>query len=129
VLDDFRGEGLEVAKLNPWLGYGRALHLVREMGIKNRVLDLLDERPLTKGEYKNVCSIIFGQGAMYLAPDPLTDWMAFLIHVETLLNEERKQWVSGYPIVTCWLPDVVPHRLLINSSFTGPNHPKLSALG
>jgi hypothetical protein len=95
VIDDFRGESLEVAKLNPWLGYGQALHLVREMGIKNRVLDMLDERPLTKGEYKKVCSIIFGERAMFQAPDPSTDWMAFLAYVETLMNEELKQWVSG----------------------------------
>jgi hypothetical protein len=95
VIDDFRGESLEVAKLNPWLGYGRALHLVREMGIKNRVLDMLDERPLTKGEYKKVCSIIFGDGAMFRAPDPSTNWTAFLAHVEALMNDDLKQWVSG----------------------------------
>lgn len=37
VLDDTGGEGVEVRAMNPWIGYGEALHRVREFGCAPKV--------------------------------------------------------------------------------------------
>ncbi|CAB9507498.1 expressed unknown protein [Seminavis robusta] len=92
VIDDFRGEAVEVAKMNPWLNYGLPLHRVREMGMKHRVIDLLDERALSKNEYKLLCSILFGEEAMLQAPNPAREWTAFVGYVGALQKEEQHQW-------------------------------------
>lgn len=50
ILDDFQGESRDIYHYNPWLTYSHVLHKVREAGTLCRVLDLLDERPLTPME-------------------------------------------------------------------------------
>ena len=90
------GEALETVQVNPWLNYSMPLHQLREMGYSSRVLDFLDERPLTKREQVEVCSIIFGADKMRLCPDPCLDWSGFLAHIDFILRSEKLQWVSFF---------------------------------
>jgi hypothetical protein len=94
VIDDFQGEAREIHKQNPWLTYAQPLHRMRELGYHDRLFDLLDERPLTPTEQKEICSIIFGEEKMTFSPDPGADWKGFVRHVHDLLDEEELQWVS-----------------------------------
>ena len=91
VLDDFCGEGKEVYDHNPWLNYGLPLHRLRELGYSDRLLDLLDERTLTKSELRDFCTILFGEEGI---PDPNVDWKGFLKVISDLLKTENCQWVS-----------------------------------
>jgi len=92
VLDDFCGEALEVFEHNPWLNYTLALHRCREMGFHHRVFDLIDERPLTKGEVRDFLKLLFGDDRFDGVPDPSIDWMGFAYEIEKLLKQENRQW-------------------------------------
>jgi hypothetical protein len=69
VLDDTAGEGVEVRELNPWIGYGEALHRVREFGAAPKVFDLIDEKKLAITESADFIRHVIGDGAVDL-PDP-----------------------------------------------------------
>ena len=63
VLDDYLDEAKEVFSLNPWLTYSLSLHRCREAGFSGiipqfRVLDWLDERPLSREEIVHVMQIL-----------------------------------------------------------------------
>lgn len=62
VLDDFLDEAKQVYAHNPWLAYSLSLHRCREMGLavhpQFRVLDWLDERPLTRQEVLQVVTML-----------------------------------------------------------------------
>lgn len=91
VLDDFVGECEEVRRQNPWLNYALPMHRCRELGYHDRLFDLIDERPLTKGELRDFCVLLFG--TEYSAvPDPVIDWKGFLSYVEDCLTREKVQW-------------------------------------
>lgn len=92
VLDDFISEAQEVHEFNPWLTYTLPLHRMREMGIPNRLFDLLDERKLTKTEVRDFCVLLFGQGNFDGAPDPETDFEGFMRTVTDLVSREEEQW-------------------------------------
>lgn len=77
VLDDWKSEAVEVQTLNRWVNYGLPLHRVREMGCVSRVLDLLDERQLTKDEVRDYCGLLLGEGLTDGLPDPQVDWQNF----------------------------------------------------
>jgi hypothetical protein len=68
VLDDYVSEAKEVYAHNKWLNYGLPLHRLREMGFYDDVFDLLDERPLTRKEIIDFCTILLGQSVMAKAP-------------------------------------------------------------
>jgi hypothetical protein len=62
VLDDYLDEAKEVHAFNPWLTYSLSLHRCRETGLAYhptfRVLDWLDERPLTREEIVKVIKLL-----------------------------------------------------------------------
>ena len=91
VLDDFLGECQEVRKQNPWLNYALPIHRCRELGYHDRLFDLIDERPLTKGELRDFCVLLFGT-EYRTVPDPVMDWKSFLKYVEAHLRREQDQW-------------------------------------
>ena len=91
VLDDFSGESKEVGKCNPWLNYALSMHRCRELGYHDRLFDLIDERPLTKGELRDFCVLLFGTQYDSI-PDPLSQWSDFLRYVEKALSKEKDQW-------------------------------------
>jgi len=92
VLDDFTSEAKEIYQANPWLNYGLPLHRMREMGYHDRVLDMLDERLLTKTELRAFMSLLFGEEHMDGVRDPSVDWAAFVSDVEELLKKEQPTW-------------------------------------
>lgn len=91
VLDDFLGECKEVQKQNPWLNYALPMHRCRELGYHDRLFDLIDERPLTKGELRDFCVLLFGTDYRTI-PDPVVDWKGFLKYVKAHLSQEMPQW-------------------------------------
>ena len=91
VLDDFLGEAEEVHRHNKWLNYCLPMHRCRELGYHNRVFDFLDERPLTKGELRDFCSVIFGTRRENI-PDPSTQWKDFLHYIHEKLGFEDEQY-------------------------------------
>ena len=77
VLDDLVGEADEVTDHQPWLTYGSELHRLREWGCTRRVVDLLDEKPLSLGEVPKLAALVLGPAAADL-PHPELDWKGFL---------------------------------------------------
>jgi hypothetical protein len=99
VLDDFYGEALEAYLRNPWLTYGIALHRYREMGFRVHVLDILDERALTKRELRELCDFLFDVPI----PDPELDWNIFMNTIKGSLSREHMQWNPIKKAVTPWI--------------------------
>jgi hypothetical protein len=102
VLDDFLGECKEVSSLNPWLNYALPMHRCRELGYHDRLFDLIDERPLTKGELRDFCVLLFGT-EFDRVPDPVVDWKGFITYVQESLNREVSQWNPLKKKVKPWI--------------------------
>jgi len=103
VLDDFIGEAHEVYRHNKWLNYALPMHRCRELGYHDRLFDLVDERPLTKGEIRDFCALLFGVDSVDGLPDPGADWSGFLKSVQTLLKREQLQWNPIRKKMTPWI--------------------------
>jgi hypothetical protein len=59
ILDDMTGEAEEVAqKGNDWFAYTPQLHRVREAGTLSKILDDIDERPLSPGEVQKLTELL-----------------------------------------------------------------------
>ena len=103
VLDDFTSEAKEVCEHhNSWLTYGLPLHRMREMGFYHRVIDMLDERRLSKEELREFFRLLFGH-AFDEAPDPDVDWHAFVQLVEDLQSKEPKVWNPITKRMSSWV--------------------------
>ncbi len=98
-MDDFTSEAEEVYKENPWLNYTLSLHRLREMGIPNRLFDLLDERKFTKSELRDFCMLLFGADDFDGVPEPEVDWNGFLTALDAMLKKEGNQFnpMKGKP--------------------------------
>lgn len=92
VLDDYVGEAKEVYRLNPWLNYTLPTHRMREMGIQNKLFDLLDERKFTLTEVYEFCIILFGAREFDSVPDPEVDFNGFMKKLSHILDKQRGQW-------------------------------------
>mmetsp|Transcript_51944 Transcript_51944/g.52349 ORF Transcript_51944/g.52349 Transcript_51944/m.52349 type:complete len:224 (+) Transcript_51944:2010-2681(+) len=92
VLNDFHDEAQEVFVHNSWLNYALPIHRCREIGFHEELFHLLDERPLTKAELGEFCTLLFGKEHFRYAPDPCLDWMGFTNEVERMLSMEARQW-------------------------------------
>jgi hypothetical protein len=103
VIDDYQAEANEIAHHNPWLNYGRPLHRLREKGCRLKVLDLLDERPLSKQEQVDICCLIFGRDKIAAGPNPVTDWRGFQEHLTLLQKLEELQWDPIYRKMKPWI--------------------------
>ena len=55
VLDDVRGEAIEVRTANPWLRYGECLHRLREFGASIKEMDPIDNRLLAASRWRLSC--------------------------------------------------------------------------
>lgn len=100
VIDDFMDEATEVTKHNQWLTYAYPLHCLRELGINDRVFDMIDERPLTRGELYNFCCVLFGVRSL---PDPAVEWVNFVKSIERLQKRETKVWNPTKTKKTTWI--------------------------
>ena len=100
VVDDYTDEASEVEKYNPWLNYGFPIQRLRELGFHDRVFDMIDERPLTKGELYNFCCVLFGATSL---PDPSVDWISFVKALERLQKGENKVWNPIRAKMATWI--------------------------
>lgn len=91
VIDDLAGEAAEVNGHNPWLTYGMPLHRLREWGSSAKVLDFLDERPLSRPELCQIVGLIWGRDAAATLPSP-TDWSAFKDVLAALIQRGGEVW-------------------------------------
>jgi hypothetical protein len=111
VLDDFLlGEAEEVRRHNKWLNYGLPMHRCRELGYHSRVFDFLDERPLTKDEMRDFCSILFGT-RLETVPDPTVLWKEFLEYIQEKLGFEEEQFDPLTKKKGPWIYVKVLHRI------------------
>jgi len=92
VLDDICAEAEEVYEHNAFLNYALPLHRMREMGYHDRVLDMIDERKLTRGELRELCMLLFGEDNFDGVPDPGEDWKGFITAIKKMLEAEKDQW-------------------------------------
>lgn len=104
VLDDYVSEGQEIYKMNPWLTYGLPLHRMREMGFYHRILDLLDEQPLSKSDVRDFVHLLFGP---FDTPDPDLYWDQFCTAVEHIQQQQQfhkvPQWNPVLQKLTPWI--------------------------
>lgn len=98
VLLDCESEAREIRRFNPWLNYNLELHRSREAGLYHSVIDLLDERPLTRDEIPELLGFFFGQWVRS-SPD---DWQAYCGVIESVdkqcywnpLKKKRLPWIN-----------------------------------
>jgi len=83
VLDDMKGESLEVYKTNPWLTYAPSLHLARTIGLHEKLFDLLDETSLLPTQCKQLIERLLGGGELL---EPEIDANQFIKQVSTLVE-------------------------------------------
>lgn len=91
VLDDIKGEALEVRAANDWLNYGEQLHRLREFGAAIKEMDLIDESALSSEQMAVVVSCLIHSGNVRDLPHPDEDWDSFLKEVKKNLPEDR--WI------------------------------------
>ncbi|KAJ8612848.1 hypothetical protein CTAYLR_002092 [Chrysophaeum taylorii] len=104
VLDDLSGEAAEVTSFSPFLTYAMALHRLREFGTLYKLVDILDERRLSKHELIDLVALIFGDDAREQLPHPSLGFKPFL--------RALKEVQAGAPPV--WDPLRHRHRPWIN---------------
>jgi len=91
VIQDIHTEASEIFKTNKWINYSLPLHWSREMGLRDRLFDLIDERQLTKEEMINFLRVLFGKAIDDL-PDALYDWKAFHSALTNVVKNEGFTW-------------------------------------
>lgn len=83
------------------------------------MFDLLDERPLTRGEARSFCCLILGIENEKELPDPAFDLKAFLKAVDERLLGERLQWnpvkkvKTKLPLIVLFLVNDAPHVVIM----------------
>jgi hypothetical protein len=87
VLDDLAGEAKEVYEQNPWMCYATPMHRLREWGSPQKVLDLMDERPLNGSEICKMAGLIYGPGPADDLPNPDIDFKAFEAALIALMQQ------------------------------------------
>lgn len=102
LLDDFVSEGREVYMRNKWLNYALPLHRCRELGLRHRIFDLIDEAPLTKDQLRDLCAFLFGVDKKNI-PDPQVDWSLFTQEIGRLLQKEKDHWNPVTKKMTPWI--------------------------
>ena len=83
VIEYHAAEAEQVYQHNPWLNYALVLHRIREMGQDHYLFDVLDDRPFTRKEIKQFCTLLFGY------EDWPEDWIMFLQAVHTIQQMEK----------------------------------------
>lgn len=64
IIDDLRGEAMNIWRLNPWLTYSPTLQTIRELGTFCKLFDFIDERPLTGQEVALCAQLLMRKGSM-----------------------------------------------------------------
>jgi hypothetical protein len=100
---NYTNEGKEIRTFNSWLNYALPLHRCREMGYHHRVFDLLDERELTIEELREFLELLFGASAFANAPNIHSDWKNFVSFLNTVLQNEERQWCPHSKKLEGWI--------------------------
>ena len=89
------------------------MHRLREWGFHDKILDLLDERKLSKGELRSFVSFLMGVEA-WDVPDPAIDFQEFCIWVKanqqnlrpvfSVLKCETQPWINIKKLKQCYDP-------------------------
>jgi hypothetical protein len=103
VLDDIGGEGDEVRRLNPWLGYGEALHRVREFGAAPKLLDFIDERPLEIPEASEFMTHLLGEQITNSFPHAQIHKADYSIELKKALEGLPKIFDASQKKVVPWI--------------------------
>lgn len=103
VLDDFESEAKEMHVCNKWLNYGIPLHRLREFGYSNYLIDIIDEKKLSKQELRQFCRILFGHGIMDEAPDVDINWKGFCTMLDKVNSEEKNQYNAITKRMSSWI--------------------------
>lgn len=115
VLDDISSEAAEVCGHNPWLAYGLPLQRLREWGCSNKIYDLLDEKPLSIGEMKELVGVVLGRNL----PHPQIDWDPFERDVSSALSETVMTYNPLKKRETAWVDLKVLRRIYNPSASKG----------
>ena len=91
VLDDIKGEAIEVRTANRWLNYGESLHRLREFGAAIKEMDLIDEALLSSEQMAVVVSCLTHTGNVRDLPHPDEDWDSFVKELKK--NQPESQWI------------------------------------
>ena len=75
VLDDVRGEAVEVTSKNPWLTYDSPLHVARLFGLPDKLFDALDETALQPTQIKSFIETLLSCDTL---PEPELDVSKFV---------------------------------------------------
>lgn len=112
-LDDFTSEAKEVYKVNPWINYTLTLHRVREMGQRNKLFDLIDERAFTIDEIGEYVKLLFGQSQNNtMTPDPAVDFDSFCDYLrDEVLSKQKLQWNPVLSKMGHWVDVDILQRL------------------
>ena len=103
VLDDIKGEAIEVKTANPWLHYGEALHRLREFGASIKEMDLIDEAALSSEQMAVIAAVLSGTGNVRDLPHPDEDFDSFCSEIKK--NSTEDKWIYD-PIIerpTPWI--------------------------
>ena len=92
VLDDLQGEAKEITAHAPYLTYGLALHRLREFGTALKLIDVLDERKLSRNEALELVTLVFGAETKEQLPHPDLDWKGFLTRLDHLNKNFPVVW-------------------------------------
>lgn len=86
--------------MNPWLAYAPALHVARTMGLRLKVFDLIDERPLRAMQVKQLVENLWGFTGL---PEPELDLGDFVQEVERRQAELPKVFNPRAGKMTPWV--------------------------
>jgi len=103
VILDIHTEAKEIYKVNKWINYSLPIHWSREMGLRDRIFDLIDERLLTKEEMIHYLELVFGKQVIRGLPDALFDWKAFHKGLTDVVKMEGFTWDPSSQKLKHWV--------------------------
>jgi len=86
VVGTYVSVAADVARLNPWLTYGEALHRAREWGVAIPGADHVDARPLRPDEVRACVETLLGLRARPATTGSAADWRIFVASARSSLD-------------------------------------------
>ena len=89
VVGTYVSVAADVARLNPWLTYGEALHRAREWGVAIPGADHVDARPLRPNEVRACVETLLGLRARPATTGSVADWRIFVASARSSLDSGK----------------------------------------